>query len=70
VLASRGVSAWTILLVALGIALFVEGLPWFVAPSGMRRVVAALARQGDASLRAIGLGMMSVGLALAYLSLH
>jgi uncharacterized protein YjeT (DUF2065 family) len=64
------VSPWTILLVALGVALFVEGLPWFVSPAATRGVFLRLASLPDGLLRTLGVTMMSLGLALAYLSLH
>jgi uncharacterized protein YjeT (DUF2065 family) len=64
------VSPWTILLVALGLAMFIEGLPWFVAPAAMRRLYAQIAGLTDGALRGIGVALMSIGLALAYFSLH
>ena len=70
VLASAGVSPWTVLLVALGLAMFLEGLPWFVSPAAMRRFFQQLSQMTDTTLRAIGMTLMSLGLALAYLSLH
>ena len=66
----RAVSPWTILLIALGVAIFFEGLPWFVSPKATRRALEGLARSNDGVLRVIGVALMSAGLALAYLSLH
>lgn len=68
--ASRAVSPWSVFVVALGVAMFLEGLPWFVSPSAMRRFLQHLSGYTDAALRAIGVTLMSIGLALAYLSLH
>jgi uncharacterized protein YjeT (DUF2065 family) len=55
-----------LLLPALGIALFLEGLPWFISPSGTRRTVEQMAAMGEAPLRAVGLFLMAGGLLLAW----
>jgi uncharacterized protein YjeT (DUF2065 family) len=69
-LASGAVDPWTLLFAALGVAMFVEGLPYFVAPRAVRVYLERLARMSDASLRSLGLGMMSLGLVVAYFTLH
>ena len=60
------VDAIDLLLPALGIALFLEGLPWFVSPAGARRTLQALAALGDLPLRTVGLALMGAGLALTW----
>ena len=59
-------NALEFLLPALGLALFLEGLPWFISPQGMRRSVEMLAAQGEGPLRALGLLLMVGGLTLAW----
>lgn len=69
-LASGAVNPWTVLLTAVGLAVFLEGLPYFVSPNGVRRAMAQLASMSDRTLRTVGLALMLVGLALTYVSLH
>ncbi len=70
VLASGAVDSWTLLVSALGVAIFLEGLPYFAAPSAMRRYLELLSRMSDGRLRAMGFTLMVAGLLLAYSSLH
>ena len=70
VLASGAVDSWTLLVSALGVAIFLEGLPYFIAPSAMRRYLELLSRLGDGSLRMLGFTLMAAGLLLAYFSFH
>jgi uncharacterized protein YjeT (DUF2065 family) len=60
------VDAIDLLLPALGLALFLEGLPWFVSPGGVRRTMTRIATLDDAPLRVLGLAMMSAGLLIAW----
>ena len=53
---------------ALGLAMFLEGLPYFVSPIGVRRFVQFVHTTSDGRLRLIGLLLMSAGLAVAYLA--
>jgi uncharacterized protein YjeT (DUF2065 family) len=64
------VDAWSLLVSAIGLALFLEGLPYFVSPGGTRRVLDQVARLSDGTLRGMGLALMVGGLVLAYVSLH
>ena len=59
-----------LLISALGVAIFLEGLPYFVAPSAMRRYLELLSRMSDRALRTLGLALMVAGLLVAYSSLH
>ena len=60
----------TLFLSALGLALFIEGLPYFVAPSGVKRYLAQVQMLGNGSLRLIGLCLMLAGLLVAWVSLR
>jgi len=61
------VNLWGLLLPALGLALFLEGVPYFVSPAGVRRYLRQVERMSDAALRSIGFVLMVVGLLVAYL---
>ncbi len=56
------------LFLGLGLAVFLEGLPYFVSPLAMRRYMDVVSSMTDGALRTIGLTMMIVGLAVAYLA--
>ena len=64
------VSTLSLLLAALGLAMFIEGLPYFAWPGGVRRYLEQLARLSDRTLRTLGLVLMVCGLLIAYFSLH
>jgi uncharacterized protein YjeT (DUF2065 family) len=64
------VEPWSLLLIAFGLAVFLEGLPYFISPSATRRILGQVSRMSDGALRIMGLTLMVVGLLLAYLSLH
>ncbi len=70
VVASPAVNPWTIFLTALGLAMVLEGLPYFVAPGSARATLARMMAWSDSGLRAAGLLMIAAGLALAWASLH
>ena len=55
------------LLVVLGVVMIVEGIPWFLAPGGYKRMLSQLLPLGDGVLRLIGLTFMLSGLLLVYL---
>jgi uncharacterized protein YjeT (DUF2065 family) len=57
---------WTDLLAAFALYLVIEGIAPFLNPTGMRRVMEAVARLGDRELRIAGLVSMLVGAALLY----
>lgn len=69
-LASGAVEPWTLLFSALGVAIFLEGLPYFISPRGVRRYTEQISRVSDRGLRVLGLMLMIVGLLLAYVTLH
>jgi uncharacterized protein YjeT (DUF2065 family) len=70
VLRFRRVELGTLLFASLGLAVFFEGLPYFVSPASARRAMEQVARLEDGALRTIGLCLMVGGLALAWVSLH
>ena len=55
------------LLVVIGVVMIVEGIPWFLAPGGYKRLLLQLLPMGDGMLRVIGLTFMLGGLLLVYL---
>jgi uncharacterized protein YjeT (DUF2065 family) len=59
-------SGWSLFLTALGLAMFLEGLPYLISPSGVRSYLRAIERMQDGALRGIGLALMVVGLVIAY----
>ena len=56
------------LLTVLGVVLVFEGLPWFLSPRGVRRMLEQMAKTTDHDLRLFGLVSMLVGLGLVYLA--
>jgi uncharacterized protein YjeT (DUF2065 family) len=60
----------TLFLAALGLAMFIEGLPYFVAPSGVKRWLTQVQSLRNGSLRLIGLALMMGGLLVAWVSLR
>ena len=63
-------STWTLFFAALGLAMFLEGLPYFVSPRAVRLYLEQLSKLGDATLRMLGFVLMASGLAVVYLSLN
>jgi uncharacterized protein YjeT (DUF2065 family) len=61
-------STWKLILAALGLAIFLEGLPYLISPSGVRSYLRLLERMSDGSMRAIGLALIAAGLVVAYFS--
>ena len=56
------------LLAALCLVVLIEGLLLFAAPQAWKRAVAELITQPDSTLRAIGGGMVIIGLIALYLA--
>ena len=59
--------SWDFLLTVLGVVMIVEGIPWFLSPSGYKRMFLQLLPLKDALLRVFGLCCMLGGLLLVYL---
>ena len=55
------------LLSAVALVLVLEGLPYFVSPSAMRRALAHLFTLPDNVLRSIGLTLMVLGVAMLFI---
>jgi len=55
------------LLVALGLVMILEGIPWFLSPHRMRHFVLQLAGMSDSTLRAAAMASMGGGLLVVYL---
>ena len=54
-------------LTALGLALILEGMPYFLAPGAIKKMLEMLKDQPEKFLRIFGLTSMMVGLLLLYL---
>ncbi|MBN2333469.1 MAG: DUF2065 domain-containing protein [Deltaproteobacteria bacterium] len=53
---------------ACGLALVIEGMPYFLFPSGIKRLLASLQEMPAQSLRLFGLTAMLIGVAIMYLA--
>ena len=51
---------------ALGLALIIEGLPYFLFPAGIKQVLATMQELPEHILRVFGLAIMLIGLAILY----
>lgn len=51
---------------ALGLALIIEGMPYFLFPAGVKRVLAAMQELPEHLLRFFGLTIMLIGLVILY----
>lgn len=61
---------WSLILAGLGTAMVLEGLPYFISPSGVRRYLLQIATLRDGNLRLLGFLLMAGGLVVLYLALH
>lgn len=55
------------LVVVIGVVMIVEGIPWFLAPGGYKRMLLQVLPLSDGVLRLLGLMLMLCGLLLVYL---
>ena len=55
------------IVVVLGVVMIVEGVPWFLAPGGYKRLLMQLLPMEDSFLRLFGLALMLGGLLLVYM---
>lgn len=58
---------WSLLAIAIGLALFLEGAAYALLPSGMKSLLIAMLEQPAAKLRALGLTMAAIGVAIVWL---
>lgn len=56
------------LLCVVGVVLVFEGVPWFLSPQGLKKVLRQLVALPDGSLRMMGFCLMMAGLLLVYLA--
>ena len=59
---------WSLFFAALGLAMFLEGLPYLISPVAVRRYLEAIQRTGDAALRGMGLALIALGLFVTYVA--
>lgn len=59
-----------LLLIAVGMVLVFEAVPWFLSPGGVRRLLRQVTVMSDRALRLAALAMMTVGLLLVYAGTH
>ena len=55
---------WNIFVAALGLALVIEGLPYFIAPEAVKRMAARMGEIPGGVLRVLGLISIVIGLAI------
>lgn len=55
-------------LCVVGMVFVLEGLPYFGHPAGMKRMMALILEQDDATLRIFGAGVMLMGLVIMFLA--
>lgn len=53
-------------LVVLGVVLVIEGIPWFLSPSEVKKLLRQIMAMSDSALRFTGLVFMVLGLLLVY----
>ena len=58
---------WSLLLIGLGLALFIEGVAYALLPLGMKSLLIAMLEQPAAKLRGLGLTMAAIGVAIVWL---
>ena len=51
----------------IGCVVFFEGIPYFLSPSALKKVMVQVIQMDDAALRRIGFGLMASGLSLVAL---
>lgn len=59
---------WNIFIAALGLAFILEGLPYFLGPEAVKKLVARIVELPTSYLRGFGLAAIIAGLALVALS--
>ena len=64
----NGTFQWSLFLTALGLALVLEGLPYFLSPETVKKMATLLPQLPNSNLRLFGLLGMAAGVALVALS--
>ena len=67
-LASAAMNKLSLFFAALGLAMLLEGLPYLISPSGVRRYMATLQQAGDGVLRGMGFALIALGLLVTYVA--
>lgn len=62
-------NTWSLIFAGLGIAMVLEGLPYFISPGGTRRYLQRLGELENQALRLLGFLLMVGGLVVVYLAL-
>jgi uncharacterized protein YjeT (DUF2065 family) len=62
------VSKWSLFFAALGLAMFLEGLPYLISPAAVRRYLEMLQRTADGTLRLLGIALIVAGLLVTYVA--
>jgi len=57
---------WTLFFAGLGLAMFIEGMPYFVSPRWMRRYLTVVQETSDPALRTAGFVLMVMGLVVVF----
>ncbi len=58
---------WSLLIIGIGLALFIEGVAYALLPEGMKALLVAMLEQPAAKLRGMGLTMAAIGVAIVWL---
>lgn len=58
---------WSLLVIGLGLALFLEGVAYALLPERMKSLLIAMLEQPAAKLRGVGLTMAMIGVAIVWL---
>ncbi|NVJ98622.1 MAG: DUF2065 domain-containing protein [Alphaproteobacteria bacterium] len=58
---------WKLLFIGLGLALFIEGVAYAVAPEGFKKLLVAASQQPAAKLRGMGLTLAVIGVGIVWL---
>lgn len=58
---------WSLLVIGLGLALFLEGAAYALLPERMKSLLIAMLEQPAAKLRGVGLTMALIGVAIVWL---
>ena len=61
-------NTWSLIFAGLGIAMVLEGLPYFISPGGTRRYLQRIGELENQALRLLGFLLMVGGLAVVYLA--
>jgi uncharacterized protein YjeT (DUF2065 family) len=62
------VNNWTLFFAGIGLAMLIEGTPYFVAPQAMRRFLKTMEGMSDGALRVAGLTLIVSGLFVTFLA--